>query len=132
MSEQELNSSEIIRQGLSMQDEYMERKPEIKHPLIDKILFSKPLKPNSSEFNSKVLEFYKNVDVTITEQPATNKLRFLVNFLYHSFQNTLVYQITVQNGINVLDGNCPTERGVWNKHIQLGPMKTAPLLNKYY
>ena len=76
MSEQELNSSEIIPQGLSMQDEYMERKPEIKHPLIDKNLFFKPMKPNSSEFNTKVLEFYKTVDVSITEQPATNKLRF--------------------------------------------------------
>ena len=74
MSEQELNSSEIIRQGLSM--EYMERKPEIKQPLIDKILFSNPPKPYSSEFNSKLQEFYKNVDVSITEQPATNKLRF--------------------------------------------------------
>ena len=58
MSEQELNSLEIIRQSLSMQNDYMDRKPDL-----SQISFLKPKNPCGVQFTSNVLDLYKNVEV---------------------------------------------------------------------
>ena len=74
------NTSEILGDVLSLQSKYPDKPPA---DSIDKI---KDLKPGHG-FSNNLRDLMANIKIEITEQPATNKLRFrLLSFLLFPFR----------------------------------------------
>ena len=82
--EQDLpNSSEILDDVLSLQSKYPDKPPA---DSIDCKPNIKDLKPGPG-FSNNLRDLMANIKIEITEQPATNKLRFrLLSFLLFPFR----------------------------------------------
>ena len=74
------NTSEILGDVLSLQSKYPDKPPA---DSIDCKPNFKDLKPGLG-FSNNLRDLMANIKIEITEQPATNKLRFrLLSFLLH-------------------------------------------------
>ena len=78
------NTSEILGDVLSLQSKYLD-KPSADYSIDCKPKF-KELNPGPG-FSNNLQDLMANIKIEITEQPATNKLRFrLLSFLSFSFR----------------------------------------------